>query len=163
MSFYGSPLWDLFSDTFDNIEFTYNRSIKMMWDLPVETHKYMIEPVSNQSHVKFNIYKKYIGFKDQVFRSNKSVLKHLYSICMKDTNSVTGKILRILMFCCNPNSIYDLNYDSIDKLVYSEVPNDQFWRMNFLHELLSTRNDELEVPGFTSDELADMIDFICVT
>ena len=29
--------------------------------------------------------------------------------------------------------------------------------------VLSTRNDELEVPGFTADEISDMIDFICVT
>ena len=87
MSFYGAPLWDLFSDTFSN------RSIKMMWDLPVETHKYFIEPVSNQSHMKFTIYKRYIDFKDQVLKVQK-VLKHLYRICMKDTNSVTGQNLR---------------------------------------------------------------------
>ena len=82
---------------------------------------------------------------------------------MKDTNSVTGQNLRKIMFCCDLNSISDLNCDSINKLVYSEVPNDQLWRINFIHELLSTRNDELEVPGFTSDEISDMIDFICVT
>ena len=162
MSFYGSPLWDLFSDTFDNIEFTYNRSIKMMWDLPVETHKYIIEPVSNQSHMKFTIYKRYIGFKDQVFRSSKSVLKHLYRICMKDTNSVTGQNLRKIMLCCDMSSIYDLNCNSIDKLVYAEVPKDQLWRINFLHELISTQQGELEVPGFNSEEISDMIDNICV-
>ena len=163
MSFYGSPLWDLFSDTFSNIEFTYNRSIKMMWDLPLETHKYFIEPVSNQSHVKFNIFKRYIGFKDQVFKSKKNVLKHLYSICMKDTNSVTGKNLRKIMFCCDLNSISDLNCDSIDKLVYTDVPNDELWRINFLQELISTRQGELVVPGFTSEEISAIIENICVT
>ena len=79
---------------------------------------------------------------------------------MKDTNSVTGQNLRKIMLCCDMTSIYDLNYNSIDKLVYA---NDQLWRINFLHELISTRQGELEVPGFTSDEVSDMIDFICVT
>ena len=46
--------------------------------------------------------------------------------------------------------------------MYAEVPNDQLWRINFLHELISTRQGELEVPGFNSEEISDMIDNICV-
>ena len=82
---------------------------------------------------------------------------------MKDTNSVTGKNLRKIMFCCDLNSISDLNCDSIDKLVYTDVPNEEIWRINFLQELISTRQGELVVPGFTSEEISDIIDNICVT
>ena len=35
MSLYGSPLWDLFSDAAHSLESTYNRSIKINWNIPV--------------------------------------------------------------------------------------------------------------------------------
>ena len=45
MSWYGSALWDLSSDEFLKVESTYNRSVKIQFDLPYDTHRYLIEPI----------------------------------------------------------------------------------------------------------------------
>ena len=144
MSLYGAPLWDLFSDAVNSLEYTYNRSIKLMWNLPLETHRYMIEPVSQKQHMIFTLYKRQIGFRHQVLRSSKNVLKHLYSIAENNSNSITGRNLRKIMLLCNLNSISDINNDIIDKIEYSRTPEREEWRIGLIQELLNGRHGTLK-------------------
>ena len=44
--FSGSQIWNLFSKGAVKFESTYNRSVKIMAELPYQTHRYFIEPVS---------------------------------------------------------------------------------------------------------------------
>ena len=50
--YYGSPLWDLFGVGAVQIESSYNRSVKVMLDLPFGTHRYLIQPLTSEEHVK---------------------------------------------------------------------------------------------------------------
>ena len=50
-SWYGSVLWDLFSPAAVRLESSWNRSIKVMLDLPHETHRCLIEPLSGRIHI----------------------------------------------------------------------------------------------------------------
>ena len=45
-SFFGSVLWNVFSPEAEKIESSWNRSMKIMLDLPYETHRGLIEPLS---------------------------------------------------------------------------------------------------------------------
>ena len=74
MSLYGSPLWDLFSKPIESLEKTYNRSMRMMMNLPLETHKYLIEPLSQQPHLRFLLYKRFISFRQKVLNGSKDIL-----------------------------------------------------------------------------------------
>ena len=163
MSLYGAPLWDLFSSAVNSLEYTYNRSVRLMWNLPIETHRYLIEPVSQQQHMIFILYKRQIGFKSQVNRSSKKVLKHLYSIAESNCNSITGRNLRKIMLLCNLNSISDLNNSDIDKLEYSVTPEREKWRIRFVEELLNIRHGKMEVTGFTQENITEMLDYVCVS
>ena len=40
--FSGSQVWDLFSPGFASLEATFNRSIKIMANLPYATHRYLV-------------------------------------------------------------------------------------------------------------------------
>ena len=51
--FTGSPLWDLFSKEAKMLENSWNTSVKVMYDLPIQTHRNLIEPVSQTKHLKF--------------------------------------------------------------------------------------------------------------
>ena len=134
-----------------------------MWDLPIQTHKYLIEPISNQPHMKFNIFKRHLNFKDQVFKSSKSVLKHLFLICMNNCNSPTGGNLRRLMLQCDLNFISEMNSSNISDLVYSEVPKTEKWRIGLVNELMNIRHGTIEVPGFSSDDISDILDYVCTS
>ena len=49
--FTGSPLWNLFSPEAVKMEGTWNRSVKVIFDLPYPTHRWLIEPGSDSTHV----------------------------------------------------------------------------------------------------------------
>ena len=97
MSFSGSSLWDLFSDDVKSLENSYNLSLKIMWDIPRETHRYFLEPLSGQKHIKFILFKRFLKFIQQIENSSKSAIKSLLKICTHDCRSVTGKNLRRLI------------------------------------------------------------------
>ena len=82
---------------------------------------------------------------------------------MMDSNSVTGHNLRRIMLSCDLKSIHELNCSAVDHLVYSEIPNAQIWRIDFIHELLAIRQGEIEVRGFTSNDISDMLDNVCIS
>ena len=123
----------------------------------------IIELVSNQPHMKFTLYKRHINFRDQVFKSSKNILKHLFSICMYDSNSVTGSNLRKIMLQCDSTSVVDMKCDDVDNLVYADLPMTEKWRVGVIWELMQTRLDNVEVPGFTKDDISDILNFVCIT
>ena len=122
MSFSGSPLWDLFSEDVISLEKTYNTSLRLIWDIPRETHRYFLEPVSNQCHLKFSLMKRFLSFRNQIQKSEKSTLKALFSICQNDCRSVTGKNLRKIMLLCGKDSIESLEICDVYPLEYIPVP-----------------------------------------
>ena len=48
----GSQIWNLFGNEASKLEGTYNRSVKIMCDLPYATHRYFIEHVTEKPHIK---------------------------------------------------------------------------------------------------------------
>ena len=60
--YFGSVLWNLFSPGALNIESTYNKSVKVMLDLPFATHRSLIEPLTGTRHIKLVLIKRFLGF-----------------------------------------------------------------------------------------------------
>ena len=50
--FSGSSLWNLFNNASEKLEKSWNVSQRLIFSLPRETHKYLIEPVSETKHIK---------------------------------------------------------------------------------------------------------------
>jgi len=119
-SFTGFQLWDLFSDSCESIEKTFNVSIRTMFNLPRETHRYLIEPLSDSRHIKFIFLKQYLQFRNQVFQSNKSTLISMFKICQNDPSSTTGSNMRKIMLLCDKTAIHDLVPSDINSLMYKK-------------------------------------------
>ena len=163
MSLYSSPLWNLFSKPVETLENTYNRSIRMMLNLPLQTHRYLIEPLSQQPHMRFILYKRFIAFRHKILNGSKDILKHVLNICENNCGSVTGSNLRKLMLLCDKNSISNLNSSDIDFLCYQPVPDIELWRLDLIEELLETRHGNSNIEGFTPKEISEMIDYLCIS
>ena len=70
-----SPLWNLFGSGAKRIETSYNRSVKIMLDLPNATHRYLIEPLTGERHVKMVLISRYLGFMEKIASSEKKAVK----------------------------------------------------------------------------------------
>lgn len=96
MSWYGSALWDLSSEEFMKLESSYNRSVKIIFDLPYNTHRYLIEPITGSDHLRKIIFKRYLKFVLNLAKSSKPINKTLNDVCKDSSQSSTGRNLRTL-------------------------------------------------------------------
>ena len=104
----GCQLWNLFGNGALKYEGTYNRSVKIMFDLPYATHRFFIEHLTEKPHMKKTLIQRYLKFIKSMERSPKKSLQLLLNIAKNDVRSVTGSNLRQIMLLCEKNSVSDL-------------------------------------------------------
>ena len=81
-SFYGSQLWDLFSNEAERLEKSWNISQRIMLDIPRNKHRYFLEPLSGTQHIHFSLYRRFIKFINNIRNSEKSTMRH-NAVCLK--------------------------------------------------------------------------------
>ena len=103
-SFYGSQLWDLFSNEAERLEKSWNISQRIMMDIPRNTHRYFLEPLTGTQHIHFSLYRRFLKFVNNIKNSKKSTMRHMLSVIKHDCRSTTGRNLRNLMLLKKINS-----------------------------------------------------------
>jgi hypothetical protein len=148
----GSPLWDLFGQGAASIEASFNRSVKVMLDLPFATHRSLIEPLTDAKHVKITLIQRFLGFMDKIDSSDKIALKMLKVEAMHDVRSVTGRNYRNIMLLAGRSSVDHVRKGSLD-LSYFPLDVEDSWKVGVIKEIIDAKSDVLEVSGFDNDEL----------
>ena len=131
-----------------------------MYDLPWATHRYFIEPLTESQHVSRTLVKRYMSFIEKIKKSSKSSLKQLLEISKNDVRQTTGHNLRSIMELTGKNTIEELDTRNVD-FDYHKVKETDAWRINFAKELVEIRGGDLEVQGIESDELQQILEYIC--
>ena len=143
-----------------NLESSYNQSSKNMFDLPLATHRSLIAPVSNYRHLRITLYLRFMNFVKQLKSTHKVASRLLFYHIMNDVRSTTGKNLRKIMLQTGKDTIDELTTSDVNKIKY--FPTDEEWKAILLRELIKVTDGSLEVNGFTTDELSEIIYDICV-
>ena len=159
--FTGSQLWSLNCREMEKLESTYNKSVKVMFDMPWATHRYYIEPMTEQPHLRKVLIKRYLSFLAKIKTSEKKPLKNLLELSMKDLRTTTGKNLRWIMLMTGKSTVDDLGPADADILEYHEVPEEESWRIDFAKEIINIKYGELEANSILKDELDHIMNFIC--
>ena len=90
----GSQSWKMQSQEYEKVMSTFNRSVKIMLDLPWATHRCLIEPLTETQHRSKVLIKRYLSF---IEKSEKMSLKQLLRLSRRDVRTVTGHNLRPIM------------------------------------------------------------------
>ena len=130
--FSGSSLWDLFIPEAVQLENSYNVSFRIMFDLPRETHKYLVEPVSGSIHLKKVLVKRFLSFTDSIKSSKKIALKNMFNVVKNDCQSVTGANLHRISKLVNKYKIEDLVPEDSLSISYHKIPEDEEWRVGYI-------------------------------
>ena len=161
VSFYGSGLWDMYSDECDRIFKAWNVAVRSAWKVPYTTHRYLIEGISGCLHPKVLLACRYSTFVSSLLSSSKYPVRVLASLCVKDQRTTVGRTMSKIMRDCklNMEDVRYLNSNLIkSNMKYYPAPEEEEWRVGCLDELL---NNQLEIPGFDANELKDIVSFIC--
>jgi hypothetical protein len=159
--FTGSCLWDLFSKEAVMVENTWNVSMRLMLDIPRETHRYLIEPLSNTKHIKTILIKRFLTFIQQIRNSNKSATKFLLNSIHLDARSTTGSNLRNILLETDKASISDLSPNDAFQVEYHPIKSEEKWRLPFIKDIIEAKNDKLIIQNIDDGDLDDMLDVLC--
>ena len=118
-SWFGSVLYNIYSSETVKLESAYNRSIKVMMDLPFETHRSLIEPVSERRHIRKTFASRFLVMINSIRKSKKNILKCLLSEIERDVRSISGRNLRMIMLHRDKSDISEVSVSDADKLPYS--------------------------------------------
>ena len=153
-SFCGSVLWDLSSENVNSLIYTWSVSVRHMWNLPLQTHRYLIEPLGG-THLKMMLYTRFENFIDSIKNGKKLAAKYLLELIKDNTETITGR------------NIKTINNDT-KNLEFEPCPVKEKWRINQIKELVEVKQKNLFVVFDDGEELSeenidDMLDYIAIT
>ena len=127
-----------------------------MFDLPRETHSWLIEEISEFKHAKQMIMSRYINFTNQLANNKRPCVRSLFKLVSNDTRTVTGSNIRHTIITTGTQIYPRLSSKAALKSyrVYT-VPSHQHWRIGMLHSLMEIRENRWSI---TFDEEQDSID-----
>ena len=159
----GSCLWDLFSKEAVQLESTWNTSMKLMLDLPIETHRRLIEPLSEVRHAKTTMLHRFLTFIQQIKKSPKNASKLLLDSILQDARSTTGSNLRNILLQTEKSIVQELVPSDVLGFAYKPMENKEKWKITIIQEIIEIKNGILEMDNFRQDELEEMLEYLCIS
>ena len=153
----GSPLWNLFGVGARRIESSFNRSVKIMLDLPYPTHRYLIEPLTGEKHMNKVLISRYLGFMEKIGSSNKRAIKMLMEIARKDVRSITGQNYRNIMLLVGKSSVEDVKKEDVEKIENFTVDETDVWRIDIIKEIINVKSSNLDISNFELEEIEEIL------
>ena len=105
---YGSPLWQLYSEEHQKLNRSWNTAVKLIWELPYATHTRLLEDLCPVSHLEHVLLSRYIGFIQNLCKSNEEILCLIFKSCLSNYRSVTGRNLFYLFKKFDIQTIHQL-------------------------------------------------------
>ena len=150
-NFYGSNLWNLFD--IDAICIAWNKIVRIVFNLPYCTHRYLLEPFSGFTHVFTMLTNRFMKFYNTLYFSSKNVVSNLRLCQEGDCRSNFGLNIQNICLMNETSNIFECKKNSIK---YFPIVEEDLWRVDILKEL----KESLGVEGFSNEELSFMINDI---
>ena len=132
-------------------------------DLPLRTHRYLLEPIVREDHVKLLLAKLFLGFTEQIQKSSKPFLVQLLDKVKYDVRSTTGNNLRMLMLRTQKSSVDEMSKEDYKKIDYHKIRDEEQWRLSLIDEIIDIKYKQLDVEGFDSEEIEEIFNYVCTS
>ena len=161
-SFYGSPLWKLDSEEHLKLNRSWNTTVKIVFELPFQTHKRFVESLTDVPHVQSILQGRYIGFVENLSNSKKPEMKLLFNLCVHNQQTNTGQNLKFLMDSYSVNSFEELILEkyAIKKARVNPLEKGEDWKPNMIKEICLAKKGFLDI-GLENGILDDLLESIC--
>ena len=155
--FSGSSFWKLESMEAKHLYSAWDKNIKVMYDLPWATHRWILEEITGKN-LKLMLLRRFLKFVNAILKTSKPFLKFLLRTVSKDVRSVTGSNLRSIMVNNGVHAVPGVTQASAIRLRgLQEVPAGEEWKVPLLHSLLDIRAGEFQLSFDEHDDHDDVI------
>ena len=153
--FYGSNLWDLFNGA-DKIYTEWNKCIRFVFRLPLATHRYLIEPLSEACHLKTNLISRFVKFYISIINNKKPSIRNLAAVQEQDFRSDFGTNVQRIISKCTNQTVFNYNKHNF---MYSQINQCDAWRVPVIKELMSVKYGRRNL-DFSNAEVNDMVSWL---
>ena len=163
-SFYGSVLWQLDCKEHEQLNRSWNTTLKMIFKLPYSCHTRFLESLTEIPHLQSVLHSRYVGFMKKVGESLEPNLKFLFALLKDNKTSNTGRNVDFLVKRYDFSDIHELfrkKQDIKHTRVY-ELTEDQLWKPKIIEELSLMKLGLLE-SLLDEDEIDSLLEDICTT
>ena len=141
--FTGSCLWDFDTHCFQMLTNSWNVNLRTMYNLPIQTHNWIVERISGDKHAKQLIFKRYIKFIESLEKNKRPSLQFLLKLVQRDQRCTTGSNLRHIY---DETEIFIVPGKTIPALLDTyqvyKTPVDEDWKIPLIISLMSIRDSE---------------------
>ena len=159
--FSGSSLWDLSSRNVEMLENSWSVSVRHMWDLPLNSHRYFVEPLGGP-HAKRMLISRYVSFVQSAKKSIKLCVQLLLQTIKDDVQTITGKNIRYILDELGQEDIFNVKKSCINELVFVQIEENDRWKIRFVEEMTNLKQnvlflEENDHGDFSLDEISEII------
>ena len=152
------------ADSFGQLVNTWSVSIRHMWGLPLQAHRYLIEQLGG-IHAQVMLITRYVKFiQNMVKKSPKIAVQFMIQKILRNVSTVTGRNVRFIedkigcdITSVNPNILKQ-------KLKFFDIREDDKWRVDLIKEIVNVKQNILEINNedsfLTNEQLQDIINFV---
>ena len=158
-------LWDLSSENAKMIVNSWSVAVRHMWDLPYNSHRYLIEELSGV-HASTMLICRFINFIQSIKKSPKSAVQYLYQKVKNNLNTVTGRNIRFVVEASGCKSIEKIKTSELKrKLKFCESSTENDWKIKMIKEIVDLKqnvlflDDESDVL-FDNEDLESIVEFL---
>ena len=152
--------WNLLGSESVRLEKSWNVCMRIMLGIPRDSHRYCIEHLTRQKHIKFALLQRYMKFVESINVWKKDVLRNMLNEVMYDCRSNCGGNLRNIMLILGRSHLQDIKTKDLYDVKYIQTPETDKWKLNVADELLAVLNDELTIgmgKNMAKDILRDIV------
>ena len=168
-SFPGSTLYDLFSLPVTQLINSWSVSVRQMWGLPVNSHKYLVEPLGG-THAYSMIISRFVSFLQNARKSPKLGVQLMLQKVVRNASTTTGRnICLIENIIGGRKNIMELTPKWIKKNIsFSSILEHEEWRVNLIKEIVDLKHNILMLLSpddclMTTEELDAIVIFASTT
>ena len=165
-AFYGSNCWEFGSEQFEKFSKSWNVNLRILFDLPRETHCWIVEELSGGKHFLQMIYSRFRKYLTVLKLNKRPFIRTLYDIVSGDARSPTGSNVRkvLLDSGLDPRVVSKHKFSS-----WRVYPPADGWTVPLLTSLLELRSENWQVNFDMEEEMEPledvdinfMIDAVC--
>ena len=154
-AFYGSSLWDLFSERSKKLFITWNNVIRSVYNLPFGTHRSILQQLDNRQPLICRLAARFRRFYTQLADSKRPEVIHLLRLQQCDSRSTFGRN-------CKNLGISMTAPDPFAGRVHHLPEHDQ-WKIPMIKELLQCRAGHTEISVLNQTDIDFLVHDICCT